>query len=188
MRHAWWMALGCAALLVAGNSARADGVVIQFGDLKSKTPAEWKEEEIPEAAQRLGRIHQFKLPKKGNDKDDAELFIFYFKGSGGDAKANIERWKAMFDPPEGKKIDDVAKTTEMKVGDVPVTYFEVEGTYKFKKAPFDPKGEVTLKPNYKMINVIFDCPKGPYFVRMVGPVKTMDEHKKGFDEWLQAFK
>lgn len=192
MRYAWWiLLLGCAAVLAgpALSSAKADGVVIQFGDLKSKTPAGWKEEDIPEAAQRLGRIHQFKLPKKGEDKDDAELLIFHFgSGSGGDAKANIERWKGMFNPPEGKKIDDVAKTTEMKVGDVPVTYFEVEGTYKFKKAPFDPKAEVTLKPNYKMINAIFDCPKGPYFVRMVGPAKTIDENKKGFDEWLKAFK
>jgi hypothetical protein len=191
MKYACWiMLLGATALIAgpAGSVARADGVVVQFGDLKSKSPADWKEEEVPENAQRLGRIHQFKLPKKGDDKDDAELLVFYFKGGGGDVKANIDRWKGMFDPPEGKKIDDVAKTTETKVGDSPVTYFEVEGTYKFKKAPFDPKAEVTLKPNYKMVNIIFDCPKGPYYVRMVGPAKTIDAYKKGFDEWVKAFK
>jgi len=198
MRHACWVmllgvgALAGAPLLTAANADdkkdNGKGVSIEFGELKSKTPADWKEQEIPEKARGLGRIYQFSLPKKGEDKDDAELFVFYFKGSGGDAKSNIERWKGMFNPPEGKKIDDVAKTTEMKVGDVPVTYFEIEGTYKFKAAPFDPKAEVTLKPNYKMINVIFDCPKGPYFIRMVGPAKTMDEYKKGFDGWLKAFK
>ena len=80
MKYARWMLLlGCAALVAgpAWSVAKADGVVIQFGDLKSKTPADWKEEEVPENAQRLGRMHQFKLPKKGEDKDDAELFVFY---------------------------------------------------------------------------------------------------------------
>ena len=48
--------------------------------------------------------------------------------------------------------------------------------------------EVTLKPDYKMVGVIFDCPKGPYYVRLVGPAKTVGEYKKGFDEWLKAFK
>src|SRR6516164_93402 len=103
MRNACWVTLlGVGALAVAPllTGANADdkkdngkGVVIEFGDLKSKTPADWKEQEIPEKARGLGRIYQFSLPKKGEDKDDAELFVFYFKGSGGDAKSNIERWK-----------------------------------------------------------------------------------------------
>jgi len=195
MKAACWVVLGFGAMVFASATLSADdkkadakGVVVEFGALKSNTPAEWKEEEIPDNARRLGRIYQFQLAKKGEDKDDAQVLVFYFMGGGGDAKANIDRWRGMFNPPEGKKIDDVAKTTEMKVGDVPVTYFEVEGTYKFKKAPFDPNAEVTLKPDYKMVGVIFDCPKGPYYVRLVGPAKTVGEYKKGFDEWLKAFK
>ena len=129
---AWVVLAGLAFLL--GGPARADdkGVVVNFSGLKSRTPASWKEE-IP--ANKM-RFAQFRLPKVKGDAEDGELVIF--KGLGGSAKANIDRWKMMFLPPEGKTIDDVAKVTEIKVGETKAPFLDVKGTYKYKERPAEP--------------------------------------------------
>jgi hypothetical protein len=129
------------------------------------------------------------LPSAKDEKASAELIIFYFgPGGGGSAEENIKRWKGMIAPPQGKKIDDVAKVDKFKVGDVKVTYLDVEGTYLAKERPFDPNSKVERKPDYRMLGVVFESPKGPYFMRVTGPAKTVAEQKKAFDEWLKNFK
>src|SRR5262245_10287093 len=107
----------------AGDTARgaADkGTVVELDGLRSTAPADWKEEE-PSNRMRYG---QFRLPKKGEDKYDAELVIF--KGLGGSAKANIARWKGLFTPPEGKTIDDVSKVEEIKIGGHEATAVDIQ--------------------------------------------------------------
>src|SRR5437773_8742934 len=121
------LALGALAFVtVTGETnARADkGTVIEIDGLKATAPAAWKEET---PSSRL-RFAQFKLPKAKDDKDDAEVVIF--KGFGGSAKQNVDRWKATFVPPKGKTIDDVAKVEEMKVSGRDATYLDISGTYK----------------------------------------------------------
>src|SRR5207245_2038682 len=113
-RMRWWLPLAWLALWAAGASFGQDdkkGTLVELGGMKSRAPATWAEE--PPAYQM--RLAQFKLPKVGGDSRDAEIVIF--KGIGGSAKDNIERWKKMFQPAGGKSLDDVAKVTEFKVGD-----------------------------------------------------------------------
>jgi hypothetical protein len=164
------------------------GTVVDFGGLKSAAPAEWKQEEPTPIQRQGGRLTQFRLAKVGDDKQDAEVLVFHFGGQGGSVADNVKRWKGMFVPPQGKTIDDVAKLEKIKVGDVPVTTLDVEGTYKFKKAPFVPDEQAELRPNYRMVAVYFDHKDGPYFLRFVGPARTVAHYKKGFDEWLKGFK
>jgi hypothetical protein len=122
------------------------------------------------------------------DKNDAEFVIFSFgPGQGGSAAENVKRWKGFFIPPDGKSIDDVSKVTKMKVGDVDVTYLDVQGTYKYKERPFDPNAKEELRPDYRMLGVVFEGKK-TYFFRLVGPAKTITHHKKGFEDWLKGFK
>jgi hypothetical protein len=173
-----------AVAALAGLSAAADdkGTVIELDGLSSRTPADWKEE----APSNQMRLAQFRLPKKGDDKADAELVIF--KGFGGSAKENINRWKAMFAPPEGKAIDDVAKVEEMKIAGNEATYLDISGTYTQKTRPFDPNDKGVKRPDYRMLAVHFEGPKTRYHIRLVGPAKTVEAYKKGFDEWLKNFK
>ena len=175
-----------AALLIAFASvAAADdkGTLVGIDGLSSKTPGEWKEVQTDGQM----RVKQFTLPKAAGDKSDAELIIYFFgTGGGGGVKANVDRWKGQFQPPEGKKIDDVTKVEEFKVGSVPVTYVDVQGTYLFKARPMDSR--VEPRPNHRMLAVVFESPKGPYYFKLVGPEKTVEQHKKGFDEWLKNFK
>jgi len=174
-----------ATSLRAADDKKKDGNVVELDTLKSKTPADWTQETTTNQM----RAYQFKLPNAKDDKASAELIIFYFgQGGGGSAADNIKRWKGMMAPPDGKKIDDVAKVDKFKVGEVPVTYLDVEGTYLAKERPFDPNSKVEKKPDYRMLGVIFESPKGPYFIRVTGPAKTIAEQKQAFDEWLKNFK
>jgi hypothetical protein len=161
------------------------GTVVTLDGLKSRTPAEWA---VEEPTSRM-RVNQFRLEPIGDDKDKAEVIIFFFgTGQGGSGEANIERWKKMFLPPERKKIDDVTKVEKMKVSNVPVTFVDINGTYLSKTPPFDPNAQVTPFPNYRMIGVVFESDKGPYFIRLIGPANTVAYYKQGFDDWLKGFK
>src|SRR5262249_135821 len=186
-----WLGLGVAIAALAlvcsrpefrGWADEAKGAVVDFDGLKSAAPAAWKEEE---PASKM-RYKQFRLPRVKGDKADAELTIF--RGFGGSAKDNIKRWKDQFQPPEGKKLDDVAKVTEMKIAGQEVTYLDIAGVYLFKEPPFDPNAKVEKRPDYRRRGVHFEGPKNIYHIKLVGPEKTVEEYKKGFDDWLKAFK
>ena len=161
------------------------GTVVEIDGLSSRVPADWKEEEVTNKL----RAYQFLLPRVKEGQADAEMIIFFFgTGSGGSADDNVKRWKGMFIPPKGKKIEDVSKVDRMKVAGVDLTYLDIQGTYKYKARPFDPQAKEELRPDYRMLGVVFASPKGPYFIRLVGPAKTVAHHKPGFDEWLKGFK
>ncbi|MCS7166284.1 MAG: hypothetical protein RMI91_02065 [Gemmatales bacterium] len=168
--------------VASADGQKEAGTVVDLDGLKSRAPADWKE--IPTTQQ--FRYKVFRVP---GDKPelDAELVIFYFgEGGGGGVEENIKRWKNMFQPPEGKSIDDVTKISEFKVGEVPVVYVDIQGTYLFRPFPAAPKAEP--RKDHRMISVIFRSPKGPYFIRLVGPEVTVSKHQKAFDKWLKNFK
>jgi len=168
-----------AAAIFLPLPAWSQGVDVTLDGKTAKTPADWKEGQASQF-----RLKTFSLPGKDGE---AELVIFYFgEGGGGGIKANIERWKGMFRPPEGKDIDDVSKTTEGKAGSVDIVRFEVTGTYLYKPNPMAPKAEP--RKDHKMISIIYQSPKGPYFIRLVGPATTVNQHEKGFENWLNSFK
>src|SRR5262245_8621025 len=126
MRRAWWVMLlsvGALASAAASRAGEGKGAEVEFDNLHSRAPAAWKKE----AAKGGLRFAQFRLPKKGDDKDDAEVVIF--KGIGGSAKANIDRWKGQFIAPKGKTIDEVSSVKELMVGKAKVHYLDISGTY-----------------------------------------------------------
>jgi len=94
----------------------------------------------------------------------------------------------MFTTAEGKKSDDMGKVETMKVGDVKVTYLDIQGTYLSKFPPNAPNAKTVAKPDHRMLAVMFESKNGPFFIRVVGPSQTVERHKKGFDEWLKSFK
>jgi hypothetical protein len=178
----------CCATAACDGAAEVPGdkgKVVDLGGLKSTAPADWQEEKPSSNL----RTAQFRLAKADGDPADAELVIFYFgKDSGGSVDANLDRWKKKFAPPEGKKIDDVAKVDKFKVGGVPVTYLDVSGTYLYSDPKTGPGGKVERRPDHRMFGVIVETGNGPYFITLIGPAKTVERHKKGFDEWVKNFK
>ena len=177
--------LAVTGLLLLAAAARADdkGTATEIDGLKSTTPAAWKAQQITSQF----RAYHFLLPKEKGDKFDGELIVFRFdKGQGGSVADNIKRWKSMITPPEGKKIDDVSTVEEVKIGSAKATVFDAHGSYLHKARPMDSTGE--LRDNYRLIGVVLETANGPTFIRVTGPAKTVEAHKKGFDEWLKGMK
>jgi hypothetical protein len=182
------LALAAAVLLALSAAGRAE--TVELDGLKSKAPESWKFVEPKNPPGFQARVYQANLPKAEGDTDAPELVVFYFgKGSGGSADDNIKRQYNKFEFPEGKTGADVADIKKFKVGDVPVTYLDVTGTFLVKFPPFAPNARVTdRKKNYRLLYVVFESPNGPYFVQVTGPGKSVEALKEGFDAWLKNFK
>lgn len=168
-----------AAVLAAGFATAADkGTSVELAGMKSTTPETWKEE-APTSTMRMA---QFKLQKAEGDKEDAELAIFVFPGGSGTLKQNLDRQLAKF-VEEGRK----AKDDKIKVGGIEAAYQDVTGT--FKKKPFPMAEKFTPMENYRQLYVVFEDKAGrQYYMTLLGPAKTVESHKKGFEEWLKNFK
>jgi len=169
-----------AAALCVGTTWAAE---FELAGMKSKVPAGWKEEQ-PTSTMRMG---QFKLPKAEGDADDAEIALFRFPSGSGTVDANLKRQLAKFKVPNGKTEPEntVGKT---KVGKVEATLQDVKGTFLSKSAPFDPNAKITEKADWRQLYVIFTTDTGEYYLTLVGPGKTVEKHKKDFEEWLTNFK
>src|SRR5947209_5055330 len=91
-------------------SAQERGEAVELGKLKSRVPADWAKEKPYEPS----CYRQYRLEPVGDDKLPTRLTIDPLeKGNAVNAAKQVERWKATFFPPEGKKLDDVAKVREL---------------------------------------------------------------------------
>ena len=172
--------LAVSMVVVTGFAVAQDkkGTTVELAGMKSTTPAEWKEE-TPSNNMRMA---QFKLLKADGDTDDAELAFFVFPGGSGTVKANLDRQTAKF-VEEGRK-DKVEKT---KIGELDASYQDVSGTFKKKKFPMAP--DFTPVEGYRQLYVLFEAKDGKqYYMTLLGSAKTIEKHKKSFDEWLKNFK
>lgn len=168
------------ATLCVGSVFAAD---FELAGMKSKVPAGWKEEQ-PSSSMRMG---QFKLPKADGDPEDAEIALFYFKGGSGSVDANLKRQLAKFKAPEGK-AEPENKVDKIKVGKVEATYQDVKGTFLSKFPPFAPNAKITEKTDWRQLYVVFTTDNGEFYLTLLGPTKTVEKHKKDFEEWLTNFK
>lgn len=176
------MTIAAALTTVLACGLAADdkkGVAVEWGGLRSAVPAGWKEE-TPSNKMRLA---QFKLPKVKGDSDDAELALFASPG-GGSVEANLERQVKKFELAADKK----PVVTKIKIGNNEAAYQDITGTFLKKFPPFDPNAKITKVENYRQLYVIFEGKEAVYSLTLLGPAKTVEKHKKEFDEWLKNFK
>jgi hypothetical protein len=108
---------------------------------------------------------------------------FLGKGNRASAAEWVKRWERMFLPPKRKTMQDAAKVRHLTVNDVAATYLDVRGDYKGI-----PGDDTTPQPNFRLLGVYFDTPQGPYQIRLFGPADTVEFYRKGFEDWVKAFK
>ncbi|MFN4261591.1 MAG: hypothetical protein ACK4RK_20090 [Gemmataceae bacterium] len=155
--------------------------VIDFDGLKSAVPKEW----VPVKPANLLRSHQFRLPGK-TPALDAEVAIL--PDVRGTIEQNINRWKNLFIPQGDKTINEVFHVKKMKVGKADVVFMDVTGTYMHKDRPLADDSTAVLLPNFRMVAVIMETKFESCFVRMIGPVATVEQYQKGFEDWVRNFK
>ena len=169
-----------AIAFIAGPATAAD---FELAGMKSKVPAGWKEEN-PSSTMRMG---QFKLQPAEGDKEGAEIAVFYFKGGSGTTEQNLKRQLAKFKAADGKDEPE-NKVEKIKVGKVEATYQTVKGTFLSKFPPFAPNAKITEKTGYEQLYVVFTTDTGDYYLTLLGPAKTVEKHRKDFEEFLKNFK
>jgi hypothetical protein len=132
------------------------------------------------------RIAQFTLPRASGDSADGDLVVYYFGGSGGSVDANIDRWIGQMQQPDGRASSAAAKRTTRTVNGLDVTLVDVSGTYVAETTPGG--GERHNSPNYRLRAAVVTTPRGPYFIKLTGPAKTIAAHEGAFEKFLASVK
>ena len=89
---------------------------------------------------------------------------------------------------DGERFARGFQAEKLKIGGADAVYQEVSGTLLKKTAPFDPNAKTTPLAGYKQLYVVFEKDGITASAWLRGPEKTVDKHRKAFDEWVKAFK
>jgi hypothetical protein len=169
-----------AGLVVSALALGADEPTktIDAAGLSFKAPESWKS--IPTKSQM--RKAQLQVEAVKGDDFPALLVVYVFPGGAGTVDANIERWQKQFSGPDGNPPKIESKTVKGK--NVDVTRVETSGHYKPSPIPgVAPEPE---RDNARLLGAIVVTDRFGYFLKMVGPDKTMNSIRKAFDELLSS--
>ena len=146
------------------------------GDLRVKAPEGW----VSEPPSSSMRVSQYKLPPADGDTEAASLVVYYFgAGQGGSVDANLERWIGQMQPADSRPSRDTSSVNGMKV-----TLLDVTGTYA--GGDMGGGGGAQPKANYRMRAAVIETPKGAYFIKLVGPVKTVNRWDQAFRDFIKS--
>jgi hypothetical protein len=166
--------LGVVSLAGAADDAKQK---IDAGGLVFEAPAAWKA--VPPSTQ-MRRAEMKVEPIQGDDYP-AELVVFVFPSGAGTVEANLERWQRLFKDKDGNPPKIESKKVQGK--NVEVTRAETAGHYF--PAQFGARREPD-RPNARLLGAIVMTDQAGYYLRMVGPDKTMTKLRPAFDELLST--
>lgn len=137
------------------------------------------------------RLAQFALPKASGDTNPTLFIVYHFgKGGGGTVDDNVQRWLGLMAQPAGTDVNTVAKRAKLERTGLRITTLELPGT--FQERPFPASQDVVQRPNYRMLAAIVETPgengEGPFYLRIVGPTKTVEAAKPGWDALIESLK
>jgi hypothetical protein len=152
------------------------------GELHFKAPEGWQVEKSASSM----RIAQYTLPKVEGDAEDVSAVLYHFGATqGGSSQANIDRWISQMQQGDNSSSKDKAKTETMTVNGLKVTSVDVTGTYTAEMAPGS--GSFHNNPNYRLLAAVIETSKGNYFLKLVGPVKTVARWEQSYKDYLKSF-
>lgn len=134
-------------------------------------PADWQPRPARGMTDRV-----FVLARAEGDPEDADLALSHLEqhvamqGPAG----NLARWTGMFGY-SGPAIEQNAKVRELEGVKLAITLVDISGTYRGSMmAPSSPK------ENYRMLVAEIRTPQRPYYVRLVGPQRTVAKWEESF--------
>ena len=148
----------------------------QAGALTFTRPAAWTDR-APASSM---RVAEFVVPKAAGDSEDGELIVYYFGGTGGTVEANLQRWTTQF------QSTAAPVRTTATVNGLQLTNLDVSGTYVAEVRPGET--ERHNKSGFRMRATVVETPKGPYYVKMTGPAKTVAAAEPDFAAFLRSLK
>ena len=97
--------------------------------------------------------------------------MYYFGAGAGSIDANIDRWMGQIQQPDGSPTKDKARRSTRTVNGLHATLVEAEGTYVAEMRPGST--DRYNKPGFRLRAAVVETPRGPYYIKMTGPAKTM---------------
>jgi hypothetical protein len=174
--------VGCSSSATHTSDQQTQSNVPATGDLRYRAPDGW----VTEKPSSGMRVAQYKLPRAEGDPEDASLVLYYFGATqGGTTQPNIDRWIGQMQQPDGSSSKDKAKTENLTINGLKVTTVDVTGTYTAEMSPGS--GERHNNRDYRLRAAVIETPKGNYFAKLVGPVKTIARWDQAFTDYLHSF-
>ena len=150
------------------------------GTLTFDAPDGWRELSSTSSM----RYAEFELPRADGDTEDATMVVYFFGGAGGGIDANLERWLGQMEQPDGRPSRDVATTRTFEAAGLSITHLSVGGTYVAEIRPGAP--DRYEKPGFTLEAAVVETPNGPYFVKLVGPARTIDRWSASVTSFLES--
>ena len=135
---------------------------------------------------------EYALPHAEEDKDDGRLTLVVAGAGKGFVEANIERWKGEFGGTPKKSHQE-----KIEANGTSVTLVDFSGTFEVP-SPFSPgsdpknRGEALppdppiKHPGYRMIAAVIPVGDKLYFVKAVGPEKTIETHAEKIKAFIRS--
>ena len=170
-----WGLAAVALLLVGADDPKQ---VIEAGGLKFETPKSWKSSP-PTSPMRKAEL---KIDPIEGDDYPAQLVVFSFGAAAGSVDANLKRWQGLFKDKDGNP--PAIDSKKVKGKNVEMTRAELHGDYhpaRFPGRPVEPD-----RPGARLLGAIVSSDGATYYIRMIGPDKTMTKLRPVFDELLSS--
>ena len=174
----WMGAMAGAAALALVAGADEPTKTVDAGGLSFKAPESWKSMPTRSPMRRA----QLKVEPVAGEDYPAVLVVYAFPGGAGTVEANLARWQGQFKDAAGNLPKIESKTVKGK--NTEVTRVETAGHYKpgaIPGMPAEPERE-----NARMLVAIVATPRVGYFLKMVGPDKTMNALKPAFEALIAS--
>jgi hypothetical protein len=149
------------------------GGPVELDRITLEAPAGWERREASSGFV----LAEFYLPKTEGDERDGRLTV---STAGGDIEANIERWRGQF----GGKPDEESRRT-IEASGLEVTLVDFAGEFEDQRGPFAP---ATKQPDSRMLAAIIPVDDELFFVKAVGPEKTIAAHEEQFVAFVESVK
>jgi hypothetical protein len=142
-------------------------VVSQAAGLSYTAPKAWQTRPSTSSM----RVAELVVPRAAGDPEDAEVIIYFFGPMPGSVDANIDRWIGQMQQVDGSASKDKARRATQTVNGLKVSTVDVSGTYVAEVRPG--AAERHNKPGFRLRAAVVETPRGPYFIKMTGPAKTV---------------
>jgi hypothetical protein len=128
------------------------------------------------------RVAEFVVPRAEGDNEDGELIVYYFGAGAGTVEANIDRWIGQIQQPDGSSTKDKARRSTQTVNGLQITMVDASGTYVAEMRPGGT--DHYNKAGFRLRAAVVDTPRGPYYLKMTGPAKTIGAAEAAFTAFL----
>lgn len=169
----------CAAVVLSGGgvtAAEESEMVIGEGKYALPIPKGWERRQP-----RTNIVeHEFAVAAVEGDPADGRVTVM---AAGGSVSDNLDRWFGQFSQPDGSSTRDKAVVDKLTVAGFPAHVVDIGGTFD-DRPPFGGGG--VKREDYRLLGAIIETKAGNYFIKLVGPDKTVAGQRDAFRKMVEG--